>query len=119
MKGLRGKLAAIIFRMKKCSMNVRMLLIAMMFFGILIILRFRSESALLSTANDSSFSSELQTERFDLSKLSTGANYPVCNRLNNLFKTLADEEESLEDTEKHYADLYNKNQLYCGRQRIY
>ncbi len=123
---MKSVFASARIRLQLCTTKMRMATLGVILFTVLLMIRFSSESVLLSHLHSSLSSSsntidnkELPRERYDESKLELGSNYPVCEKLDDLFMDLMHEEQTKDSFEDNFGNLYNRNELYCGRQRNY
>jgi len=116
-------LLAMRYRFKMWTTNSRLAYVALLFFAVAMALRLSAETLLVSNSGGSIHEAEkllsMSAERYDEMKLSSGTNYPVCKRLDELYKDLLQEELSRIDAEAKYAALHAEDKLNCGLERAF
>jgi hypothetical protein len=115
-------LMAMRYRFKMWTTNSRLAYVGLVFFAVVMLLRLSAETLLVSNSSPAQGADTLlsmSAERYDEMKLSSGANYPVCKRLDALYKELMQEEQSRKVAEARYAALHADDKLHCGLERVF
>eukprot|EP00605_Chrysophyceae_sp_TOSAG23-4_P001781 GSChrysophyteH1.ASY1.ANO1.1970.1 assembled CDS len=105
--------------------NMRIASLATFFFGILLTMRFVSESILVSSSTPALHGAQAKAvnehlkERYDENKVKKGKNYPVCQRLDKLFDELLQQEQDPSAFESSLMNSFDQNEIHCGRYRTY
>jgi len=111
------------YRLHVWTTNSRLAYVGLLFFAVAMVLRLGAETLLVSNSGSPTRETEtllsMAAERYDELKLSSGTNYPVCQRLDELYRDLLQEERARSDTEAKYAALYADNKLHCGLERVF